>query len=435
MSNFSLTAFFGLDTKRLKHGLDDAQRSVSRFQSLLGSLGIAAGMAQITMWFREVVKHANESESGIDKNIDAIQRWSRQLESLKSTAMDVGTFVLGGLNRIGEALGDTISKAFFDATQEQLDAIRAAEASIAEIEQKLAKIRKDQSEAATAAGKIERENEEKRKRYAFERMSSIEQETALREKLSGLSKDISNLESPSEGEGALLGKGKLELEALKKTQIETQEALRKLTEARQKRELDLQNKIETVKLDALYEQMDEAEKLLELQRRLLAAEKERAALNPFTASTEEALQANLKVTELQAQVDAKSLSIAKEKKKLAEDAADKELKNAEQIEKLRRERTSASLGDLESGRFGRGMASRARRVSQLEERATRARVRGRSELAERLAKQAEDLRDRIPGLRDSERSAEKVMESGFDKTVLAVESVREEIKKLGESAD
>lgn len=429
MSNFSLKAFFGLDTSNLNQQLTYAGRRVQRFQSMLGAIGIAAGMSQVAVWFRDIVRHANESETGIDKNIDAIQRFSRQLDNAKKSAMDFGVAVVGNLNRAGESLGDFVSKVVFGMSQAEIDAANRIAKKQEEAKERRERERQRRIEISAEIRKMEDATDAAREKAAFERMSDLEKEEEIKRRIAAAEKDLAMaMESPAGGADVIKAQSDA---ALKVINLELQ--LEKLVESRLNKQADLERQINQERLDGYYAAMTEAEQLEELQQRLLDAERKHADLEGSGGIEEQA--AYLEVIRLRNQVAGKERSITKERERIEKDIADKRLNTENQISKMIRDRTTASLSDLEGGGFGRGRASQARRVRQLEERAARARVRGNDELADRLAGRAGSLRDRIPGIRDSDRSAEQVMKSGFDETVSAVDKVTDAINKLSQTAD
>ena len=513
---FSLLAKLGLDTQQFQRQLKNAERSVNRFTSLLGKIGIGAAAFQVVRWFQAVVRNANEAETGTDRNIDAIQRFSAQLSKVGEAAMSFGTAVLGGLNRFGEAIGDSISKVFFGATQEQLDALRRSEAAVREAEQRLAAIRERNEKSAKQAVEVRESNEKKLADLRRAEMSDLERIADRERELLQIRERMAELRNAEHG---LTGRGELELAQLESQSLDIQiqianEKQRQAESVRKETE-EVRARIGLLQSEMAFDRLSDAEKLEELERRRidLMETREKAlwentaeAARDFSKSelqiienlqeqerirqriadqekrdaeiiadlqrriTEEESAFQLmrldgasrveeitrRIADLNQRIEARrqdgdeagALRLELERNRLERDRLQTEEQITRELERQKaeitqqmqmqqemarresqafRERSTVSLSDLASGRFGRGAASDARRIQEIEERARQARVRGNEGLADRLTQDALQRRGRISGLSEFERDPQAAFKEALEDTNNAIRETNERI--------
>ncbi|MEM6884778.1 MAG: hypothetical protein AAF571_07070 [Verrucomicrobiota bacterium] len=166
-----------------------------------------------------------------------------------------------------------------------------------------------------------------------------------------------------------------------------------------------------------------------------------------TDDEEERLQIKLKMTDLlEREVDLAS-KLAQEHKEATGKRLDKEKEIAQvqqdagkaalDLEKMKQDaqtqnldRASVTLGDLASGKFGKGKQREAERINRLEERAKKAKVRGDFDKAEELLAKADGKRSELTGLSESERNPMKMTEEAIAQQTEIITTIQTELAGL-----
>lgn len=129
MPDTAITAKFGMDATPFQRGLADVRnrlrsidkttqdlnRTMGKFTQLMGIVGAGAlAFRLMASFFERARDRADELEGSMNKNAEAVRNFSRSWEDFKEDGTrifaDFGVFVIGGLNRIGEKLGETIAR-------------------------------------------------------------------------------------------------------------------------------------------------------------------------------------------------------------------------------------------------------------------------------------------------------------------------------------
>ena len=215
--------------------------------------------------------------------------------------------------------------------------------------------------------------------------------------------------------------------------LKAQEAIRERIAAQEKRDAEiiesLQIRIAEEQAAAQLSRLDGAARLEEITRRI-------ANLNQLIDATRE--EGN----------EAEALQLTLQRNRLEQDRLTTEERITEQLRLQReemqmqldrkteiarresqsfRERSTVTLAALASGRFGRGAASDARRVQEIESRAQQARTRGNEALADRLTSEALQRRSGIAGLSQMEADPQKAFRDALEDTNEAIRQGNEKL--------
>ena len=504
---FSLRAVFGLDTRDFSQKAQQAERTVNKLRSRLSQLGLGAGAFQVIAWFRNVIREADNMESGVDRNVDAIQRFSAQVSDLRRNVMQFGFTFIGTLNRFGESVGDAISMAMGN-TWRDLQRVRESEAQLRAIQAQYADIQKANAEAAQRAITAQKATLALEEELAAVRKANGDAELQRQQRLEEIARRRAQLTAPG---AVLTGRGQEELQKLeqeslritiqqereqaqqRQTQFDQQATLlRQIAELQRssamaamtaqeqvlaltEEEARLRHEIRYLGENTSRNQGEGLTKLLDAERQLLEVTRQRAEAQSRIESEQEQQaqavdRARQNLEELQARIDFSRLSRSEQMLDLSDQilTKQKEINRARESgsdlqelelerekltlveqrrqleEEIRREidqqiargnelirqqadlqtamqasmrdRTAMGLSDLAQGGAGRRLQMDAQRIQALEQQAAIARARGQEGRADDIAERAADLRQRIPGMRDSDRDPEEVFKSALKDT-------------------
>ena len=463
--SFSLIAKLGLDTKDVQASLMSAERSVDRFQSVMGKVGIAVGAMTITRFFMGVVQTARTATGELDENTAAVQRFARGLDALSARAEAVGMSVVGSLNRMGEAMGDSLSRALGASDEQLAQARRSAEAAAIAVE-RLAEARSRHAAAANEAARLAERNLDAEERLRLSVLSTIERQADAEDRLKRVREAMARLpQGANPGGETQLKREQLRAEELailtEISQIETRanqereraveqararvdeliEAYRieRLSNAERLAEIEVQRSAARERAQAMAtEKNGRAESLL-AQERLLRLTRERDNIlakmrEDERRETEQRKRMEEEMARKRTEREQSILSLMRQQRDTVAELTDRQRSIIRDAQSAFRERSTVSLTDLASGQFGRGPASDARRIMALEDRARQARVRGNDREADRLTREALERRRRIPGLSDFERDPGAVFRDALEDTNRAITDgntrIEEELRLL-----
>lgn len=289
----SIRAAFGLDTRDFRTKLKGAERSINRFRSLVGAIGLGAGAFQIVRWFGSVIDNARNATGELNDNTAAVKRFAEGIDSAKTGAMDLGTAVIGSLNRIGESIGGVINS-IRGVEEVSAEVAKKAADDAVQAEERLAEARKRHEKASDNAIKLQLENQKLMESMRRDELSDSRKLTEATMRRAAAEEELRNLEKTTR---ATTGVGRERVAELQREILESTREEGQLRESIANKIQAAEEEVLAVKEQQALEALDSAEKLeaLEERRAKLVAE----ISNTTVGSAEKLIETKQKEVELE----------------------------------------------------------------------------------------------------------------------------------------